>query len=352
MMRPNPLPEFPTNLLEFQRQFPDEAACLRYLEQVRWPEGFVCPKCNAVGEPFRSTKRLRVLKCRACRHETTVTAQTIMHRTKTSLHIWFWAAYLVATSTPGISALEIQTKLGIPRYETSFQIMHKLRSAMVRPHRGTIGGEHAVELDVAYVGGKHKGDPTPGEYRKTKKTPVMVAVEIVEGELPPKGAMHRDGTPLEQKFYAGRIRLRKVPDKAAKTVAQFAIDCITPESLILSDAGTEFTALKKLGYSHAPLALRGSHDAAEAWVPTVHLVIGNLKAWIIGTFHGVRKQHLQAYLNEFVFRFNRRFARPLSFQQLLGVGSHQEGPTYRELYDRDWTHRENGGLENECGPTG
>ena len=103
-----------------------------------------------------------------------------------------------------------------------------------------------------------------------------------------------------------------------------------PGSLIVSDAGAEYTALRKTGYQHAPLALRGDPDAAEAWVPLVHLIIGNLKAWLDGTFHGVREQHLPAYLNEFMFRFNRRFERALSFRSLLGIGSHQEGPTYEE----------------------
>ena len=113
--RTNPLPDFPANFLDFQRMFPNEAPCLRCLEQLRWPGGFTCDKCGSVGEPFRLARRPRVPKSRSCHQETSVTAGTVMHRTKTQLHRWFWAAYLLATQTPSVSALESQKKLGIPR---------------------------------------------------------------------------------------------------------------------------------------------------------------------------------------------------------------------------------------------
>mgnify|MGYP001589301222 CR=1 FL=1 len=153
----NSLPEYLTTHLDFQRMFPDEAACLLYLEKVRWPTGFVCASCSKTGEPFRFAARLKVLKCRACLQDTSVTAGTVMHRSKTSVHVWFWAAYLVATQTPGVSALELQRKVGIKRYETSFQLLHKLRATMVRPDRDKIGVEWPLELDVVFVGGKHRG---------------------------------------------------------------------------------------------------------------------------------------------------------------------------------------------------
>jgi len=142
---------FPKNFLDFHRIFPSEAACLQYLEQLRWPVGFTCEKCGAVGEPYRIAPRPRLLKCRFCLHETSVTAGTVMHRTRTPLLIWFWASYLVATQTPGISALEIQKKLGIQRYETAFQLLHKLRAAMVRPARDLIGAEWPLEMDTTFL---------------------------------------------------------------------------------------------------------------------------------------------------------------------------------------------------------
>ncbi len=324
--------------------FPDEASCLRYLEQVRWPGGFTCATCAAVGEPFRLATHPRVLKCRSCLHKTSVTAGTVMHRTKTQLLVWFWAAYLVATQTPGISALEIQKKLGIPRYETAFQLMHKLRAAMVRPDRDQIGAEWPLEMDIAFVGGKHKG----GVQGKTDKAPVIIAVEVRRKEVrnPLTGKVHK-------RAVAGRMRLRKLPNKSAVSVDKFVNDCIAPGAVITSDDGSEYTNLCALGYDHHPVPMHGDRAKMDAYLPMLSKVTANLKAWIDGTFHGVYKKHLQAYLNEFMFRFNRRFYRAVSFRTLLGLGAaHHTGPTYRGLYDGDWVHRENPPRKPNCPPTG
>lgn len=330
--RTGSLPEFPENLLGFQRMFPDEAACLRYLEQVRWPEGFVCVRCGGRGDPQRLATRGRVLRCRSCRHEASVTAGTIMHRSKTDLHVWFWATFLVATSTPGISALEIQKKLGISRYETAFQLMHKLRAAMVRPDRDHIGAEWPLEMDIAFVGGKHKS----GVQGKTDKAPVIIAVEIRRKEARDP----RTGK-VRERASAGRMRLRKLPNKSAVSVDKFAKDCIAPGAVITSDDGSEYTNLRARGYVHHPVPMLGDRAKMDAYLPMVSTVTANLKAWIDGTFHGVRKQHMQAYLNEFMFRFNRRFYRAVSFRTLLRLATQSTGPTYRALYDGDWVHREN-----------
>ena len=131
---------FPGSLPEFQRLFPDEAACAAYLERARWGNGFACPYCGTSGEPYRYSTRPGVLCCRACRHETRLTAGTVMERTHTPLSVWFWAAYLVASHTPGMSAVQFQRQLGLSRYETAFQILHKLRAGMVRPNQDRIGG--------------------------------------------------------------------------------------------------------------------------------------------------------------------------------------------------------------------
>lgn len=126
---------FPRSLPEFQRLFPDEAACAAYLERARWSDGFIFSRCGTIGEPYRYSARPGVLCCRACRRETRLTAGTVMERTHTPLSVWFWAAYLVACQTPGISAVQLQRQLGLSRYETAFQILHKLRACMVRPTR-------------------------------------------------------------------------------------------------------------------------------------------------------------------------------------------------------------------------
>ena len=315
--------ECPINLLDFQKMFPDEAACLRYLEQMRWPGGFVCEKCSQLSEPFRVSLRPRVLKCRSCYYESSVTAGTVMHRSKTSMLVWFWAAYLVSTQTPGISAMELQKKLGIARYETAFQILHKLRGAMVRPCRDKIGTEWPIELDIIFIGGKTRS----GIQGKTNQAPVIIAVEIRRREVrDPKTRK------VVKRAIAGRLRVQKLPNKKAVSVDQFTRNCIVPGAAIISDDGTEFTNLSNLGFDHQPVPMRGDRVKMDSTLPMVSLVPANLKTWIHGTFHGVRKKHLQAYLDEFMFRFNRRFYRSVSFRSLLGIGTLNTGITYKEVY--------------------
>ena len=242
--------------------FQDEFACLRYLERMRWPAGFACEKCADVGEPFRVATRPRVLKCRSCHHEMSVTAGTVMHRSKTSIHVWFWAAYHVSTQTPGISAMELQKKLGITRYETAFQLLHKLRTAMVRPNRDKIGAEWPLEMDTVFVGGKHKS----GIQGKTDKTPVIIAVEIRRREVrDPKTDK------VIKRALAGRLRLQKLPDKSAAPVDEFARDSIAPGAVIVSDDGTEFTNLLVSGYAHRPVPMRGDPAKMDSYcVPRQH----------------------------------------------------------------------------------
>ena len=321
--RSKSVPDFPLNLLDFQRIFGDEAACLAYLEKVRWPDGFVCIECKVAGEPFRFTARPKVLKCRFCHQDSSVTAGTVMHRSKTSVLVWFWAAYLVATQTPGISALELQKKLGIRRYETAFQILHKLRGTMVRPERDKIGVEWPIELDVVFIGGKHKG----GIQGKTYQTPVVIAVETRRQEVrDPKTEK------VIKRALAGRIRLQMLTKKSGVLVNGFAQACIAPGAALVSDDGTEFMSLRTLGYDHRPIPMRGDREKMDSCLPMISRVTANLKTWLDGTFHGVRKKHLQAYLDEYMFRFNRRFYRQVSFRKLLELGTHQAGLTYREVY--------------------
>ena len=317
------LPECPENQLDFQRMFPDEAACLRYLEKMCWPSGFSCAECSVDGEPFRISTHPRKLKCRSCHHVESVTSGTVMHRSKTSLLVWFWAAYYMATQTPGISALELQKKFGIKRYETAFQILHKLREAMVRPNRDKIGENWPLELDVIYVGGKTR----KGVQGLTDQVPVILAVEICRKEI-----RNRKTNKITKHGLAGRVRLHRLPNKAADSIDKFAMNCIAQGATIVSDDGTEFTNLKKLGFDHRPVPMLGDREKMDKHLPMISRVTANLKTWIDGTFHSVGQKHLQAYLNEFMFRFNRRFYRSTSFRTLLGFGTLHAGRTYKEVY--------------------
>jgi transposase-like protein len=321
---------FPRSLPEFQRLFPDDAACAAYLEQARWRDGFVCPHCQAAGEPFRFANRSGVLRCRKCRRDTGLTAGTVMERTHTPLSVWFWAAYLVSSQTPGMSATQFQRQIGLSRYETAFQILHKLRAGMVRPDQDRIGGtpnEH-VEIDEAYVGGRTRGKGRG----VTDKVLVACAVEVRQ---------RKPGTKLDKRKagrYAGRVRLAIVADRGANSLCGFVESAITPGTQIITDDWSGYASLGQRGYAHLAVAARGDPRVADVFLPIVHLVFSNLKSWLTGTHHGVSHQHLQAYLNEFTFRFNRRFYPFNAFRSLLGIAGDVIAPTYAELYSGEWQH--------------
>ena len=330
---------FPNTLLDFPRMFPDEAACVAYLEELRWPEGFACPSCGGKGEPFRFANRPTLLRCRACRHDTRVTAGTVMHATRTPLQAWFWAAYLVTAQTPGMSALQFQRQLGIARYETAFQMLHKLRAAMVRPDRDRIGGEYVVEVDEAEVGGRTRGEGRGVHHKAT----VVGAVEVRRGDPEEirrkrKRQKHDKGRPVRGETYAGRLRLRHVPNRGGMTLTSFVLDSVAKGSTVVTDGWIGYDGLKKLGYQHEPVVLGGDPELTEAVLPMIHLVFSNLKSWLLGTHHGVSHRHLQAYLNEYVFRFNRRFYPMGMFNSVLGIATRVQGPTYAALYDGKWAH--------------
>jgi hypothetical protein len=332
---------FPTSLPEFQKVFPDDAACTKYLEAVRWPDGFVCRKCAGRGEPYRfQTRSSVVLRCRTCKVNTSLTAGTVMQQTHMPLSTWFWAAYLVATQTPGQSAFQFQRQLGLNRYETAFQILHKLRAGMVRPERDGIGGVHPVEVDECLVGGRTRGEGGGVHH----KAVVVGAVEVRRRlDAEDRAARHMErlgrGVPLKQLVYAGRLRLRVIPNRGSMRLTGFIKDNIAQGSVVRTDGWVGYESVNSLGFIHAPLDLCGDPEKADAHLPMIHLVFSNLKTWILGTHHGaIRQHHLQAYLNEYVFRFNRRFYPMTAFNSVLGLAARAASPTYGELYSGDWKH--------------
>jgi len=328
---------FPRSLPEFQRLFPDEAACAAYLERARWSDGFICLRCGTIGEPYRYSARPGVLCCRACRRETRLTAGTVMERTHTPLSVWFWAAYLVASQTPGISAVQLQRQLGRSRYETAFQILHKLRAGMVRPDQDQIGGkpdEH-VEADETWIGGRTRGEGR-GVHHKSL---VAAAVEVRQRKPGTKLNPRRSGR------YAGRVRLAVVPDRSARALGGFVKTVVVPGARIITDDWSGYAGLTKHGFNHVAIAERGDPQVAEEFMPIVHLVFSNLKTWLRGIHHGVSPQHLQTYLNEFTFRFNRRFYPFNAFRSLLGIAGGVTAPTYAQLYSaKSRTTTSSGGL--------
>ncbi len=315
---------FPHSLPEFQRLFPDEAACTSYLERARWGNGFVCSHCGASDEPYRFSNRLGVLRCRHCNHDTSLTAGTVMERSHTPLSVWFWAAYLVASQTPGMSAVQFQRQLGLSRYETAFQILHKLRVGMVRPDQDRIGGKpgEVVESDETWVGGR-----TRGKGRGVHDM-VLVAGAVEVRQRKRAGSLNKRKTGR----YAGRVRLALVLDRSAQSLGGFIESTVAPGTRIITDDWSGYAGLSKRGYDHVSIAERGDPQVAEEFMPIIHLVFSNLKTWLRGIHHGVSPQHLQTYLNEFTFRFNRRFYPFNAFRSLLGIAGDVRAPTYAELY--------------------
>ena len=295
---------YPLSILEFQQQFPDDDSCRRYLVAVRWPQGFVCERCGGMAGSELVERRL--WQCRYCGYQASLTSGTVLHGTRLPLTLWFWAAYLVSTLGPGVSAVQLQRQLGIRRYETAWLILHKLRRAMVDPDRTLLTDE--IEVDETMIGG-HEPDRRGGRQRDSKKTLVAVAIEV-RGEG------------------SGRLRLQVIPDASAQSLGEFIHTNVTVRSIVHTDGWVGYSKKAMLGYDHRPLA-QAQQD--EFLLPRAHRAIGNLKTWLQGTHHGVSPQHLPVYLNEFVFRHNRRGKPMAGFRTLLGLATQHEPTTFAQI---------------------
>lgn len=304
-----PRPDFPKTFPEFVLRFPDDNACWDYLVQSRWPEGFVCPDGHKGG--FIRTRKL--FQC-ADGKQWSATSGTIMHRTKIPLTVWFWGAYLVTTDKRGMSAMQFARQLDL-HYETGYMLLQKLRAGMVNPERGKIGGPgKMVEVDEAFIGGGRKA-----EGRKDQLTPLLAAVEV-KGET------------------AGRLRMQVAPTKGTADVVPFIRDYVERETTVLTDGNPAYRKIEKLGFYHSV-----EEVDVEYRLPVIHRVFSNFRAWWLGTHHGaISHKHLQAYVNEYVFRFNRRNTPMAAFQTVLGIGTHVPGPTYDDLYSGTWHHPNRG----------
>jgi transposase-like protein len=298
-------------LRDFQRQFATEEACQQYLAACRWPDGFVCPRCgHRRAYPMLKQRRWR---CVACRYQVSLTAGTILHNTKMPLTVWFWAAYLMTTDKRGISALLLQRQLGLRRYETAWMLLHKFRRAMVTAAREPLYGE--VEIDDTWVGGPQPGLRGSRQLKGRKAAIVLTAAE-----------RRGDAT--------NRIRMAVVPDFKQATVLKFVREHVTPGSTVYTDGYKSFDGLQVADVRHVPRT-QPSRSALRRGTPSVvplaDRAIGNLQQWLIGTYHGVSKAQLQVYLDEFVFRHNRRRQPMAAFQTLLGLGTARAPTAYRQI---------------------
>lgn len=307
MAQPETWTNFPMTALEFEERFGTEEACHAYLVSQRWPEGFRCPACGC--ERAWSLTRRHLMECRACSHQVSVTAGTIFHGTRKPLRMWFKAMFLMTSQKTGTSARNLMRQLGLPSYQTAWSWLHKLRRATLRPDRERLSGQ--VEVDEGYVGGLEEG--VHGRETKAKSV-VAVAVEV------------KDKAP-------GRMRMAVVEDASAQSLGGFVAEGVEPKSTIRTDGWGGYQDLKQRGYRHRARVV-GDPKRASRLFPHVHRGLSLLKRWLLGTYQGaVRPKHLQAYLDEFVFRFNRRSSRALTlpFQRLCAIALLTPPTTYRQL---------------------
>ncbi len=277
--------DYPKTLMEFERRFPDETSCRRYLFDLRWPDGFICPRC---GHNHGLLIRRGLCRCSSCRHEASAMAGTIFQDSKLPLTVWFRAMWQVASQKNGISAMGLQRVLGLGSYKTAWAMLHKLRLAMVRPGRERLSG--IVEVDETYWGAEEEGV----RGRETlEKSLIIIAAEVIPGS----------------KIAIGRIRLRRIDDVKRKTLHGFIEEAVEPGSTVITDGLQAYRDMA--GYVHQRHVRKNQMaDADSELLPRVHRVASLLKRWLLGTHQGsVSDEHLDAYLNEFTFRFNRRTSK-------------------------------------------
>ena len=296
------------DFFKFQELFSSEEKCRAYLFQCRWPDGFICPKCQ--GQQYSYLKGRCLYQCSDCRYQCSVKVGTLFQKSKTPLQKWFWMIFLLSQSKNGYSALALKRLLDIA-YGTALSMTHKIRSAMAaRDANYQLGG--LIELDDAYFGGKRAaGKRGRGS---EKKAPVIVAVQLNEKNRP---------------LYA---RMIVVDNLSEQSVSEASKEHIKEGSAIKSDAYSSYKVLPKYGYYHQPIKI-GFPELARKFLPWVHILISNAKAVHIGTHHGVSTKHLQKYLSEFCYRFNRRFQLNKLFDSLIYACLEAQPITIAEVFE-------------------
>jgi len=276
------------SLYEFLKRFPTEDDCFQYLVKKRWPDGFRCPKCGNPHAYYIVTYHR--FQCTVCRHQTSVTAGTVFHKLRQPLLTLFWAVYFIATSKKGMSAMELKRKLGIRSYQTSWLLLHKIRSAMASSHLFPLTGN--VEVDETFVGGRRPGKRGRG----------------AEGKSLVAAVVETNGTTM------GRAYLETIDDATTDTLARFVTSHVAPGVMVTTDAYKSYGFLST-SFHHVQVVR--SHKTVDEPLPKVHIVIANLKMWLRGTYNCLPSKHLQKYLDEFNFRFNRRWYLESIFDKLL-----------------------------------
>ena len=302
--------DYPNTYREFVLMFPDNPACAAYLMHLRWPDGFICPACKTRSTPWGESRGR--IACPACRHQTSITAGTVFDKTRTALTTWFEAAWHVATAKNGMSAKTLERTLGVS-YRVAWTMLQRFRVTMMNVKRKQLFGE--VEVDETLIGGVKQGGKRG---RGVSKSIVVIAVEIKQ----PRGF--------------GRVRMRHVSDASGDSLLPFICDVVDQNAVVLTDGWRGYNGLPKLGYTRKATVIASSNDPAHVSMPGVHRVASLLKRWILGTHQGaIVPAHLQSYLEEFTFRFNRRTSRSrgLVFRRIL-----EQAVITKPVTETDVTH--------------
>lgn len=293
---------FEIGILEFVELFNDENACRKYLFSKRFPNEFICPRCECNSYCLHTTRNL--YQCSKCKYQCSVTAGTIMHKSQTPLRKWFMAMYLITKDKRGCSAMQLMRELKLT-YKCAWLLLQKLRSAMGEiDNENTLSG--IVEVDDAYIGGKKKGGKRG---RGTKKTKIIAAVSKTDTGKPQK------------------LKIKIVSNLKSKTIKKFASDYIDESSQIQTDSFHSYRKLSVEKFAHEYKIFNPDSD----WLKWLHIIISNAKSFVGGTFHGLREKHLQRYLDEFCYRFNRRKIGSFIFDCLAFDVMHVKPLSYAEI---------------------
>ena len=277
--------DYPNNMIEFEKRFNSEEECYRYLFKIRWPDGVVCPRCSGKQKTWITKRGL--YNCPECGYQVSVTSGTIFHGTRKPLVLWFHAMWHITSQKYGANALGLMRVLGLGSYHTAWEWLHKLRRAMIRPGRDMLSG--TIEVDETYVGGDKVGKRGRGADGKSL---VMVAVEL----------------DAEHKNKIGRIRLSRVLDASSISINKFLEENIERGSVINTDGWNGYSQIHSIGYTRN--IIRDTENLGSDPLNHCHLIISLFKRWLLGTYQGaVKPDHMDFYLDEYTFRFNRRTSR-------------------------------------------
>ena len=288
-------------VFEFHQRFPDEDACFKFLFAQKWPHGFQCPECGHTEAYILKNRKL--LQCKKCKHQASLTARTIFHKSRQPLLVLLWACYWISTTKKGLSAKELQRKLGLKSYQTAWLLTHKIRKAMKSSGQYPI--DQDVEFDEIFLGLSENQDDT-------RRAVIKVVVEV---------------DPVKKKM--GRAYLEHIQSKTSEEIEKFIHKTVVPGNNIRTDGYTSYKFLKQ-NYNHLPYKMYDKKDN-ESHLPKVNMVVANLKMWLRGTHNCLPNKHSQRYLDEFCFRFNRRWRLDKIFDKLITRVISTPTITYAEL---------------------